>query len=165
MSLEAVETFLAERAPDLTVTPLTQSSSTEWLATAWGIQPGQVAKTLALELGHSAVLVLSCGDSRLDNRRLRRVFGERARLLSATRAAELTGHPVGGVCPFALEEPLPVYLDFRLRRFSEVVTAAGSTHAALRIDPLRLAELVDGRWVDVCREESPLAGGAVVEAS
>jgi prolyl-tRNA editing enzyme YbaK/EbsC (Cys-tRNA(Pro) deacylase) len=72
-------------------------------------------------------------------------------MLAPETAAALTGHPVGGVCPFGLATPLPVYFDVRLKAYDEVVPAAGSTHAALRISPLRMAELVSATWVDVCR--------------
>ena len=71
-------------------------------------------------------------------------------MLTVDEVVALTGHPVGGVCPFGLATPLPVYCDVSLKAFGEVVPAAGSTHSALRIDPLRMAELVEAEWVDVC---------------
>jgi prolyl-tRNA editing enzyme YbaK/EbsC (Cys-tRNA(Pro) deacylase) len=71
-------------------------------------------------------------------------------MLPAEEAAALTGHPVGGVCPFGLATPLPIYFDVMLKNYAEVVPAAGSTHSAIRIDPLRMAELVGAEWVDVC---------------
>jgi prolyl-tRNA editing enzyme YbaK/EbsC (Cys-tRNA(Pro) deacylase) len=75
-------------------------------------------------------------------------------MLDAEQVQALTGHPVGGVCPFGLATPLPIYCDVSLRAFDEVVPAAGSIHAAVRIDPLRMAELVRADWVDVCQEPS-----------
>jgi prolyl-tRNA editing enzyme YbaK/EbsC (Cys-tRNA(Pro) deacylase) len=150
MSLESVRTFLLERAPDVTIFELPQASSTLTLSAAWEIAPAQIAKTLSLRVGDRRLLVVACGDSRVDNRKAQAVFGGKTRMLPPEDAAALTGHPVGGVCPFGLATPLPVYVDVRLRAFEEVVPAAGSTHAALRIHPERLAELAGAEWVDVC---------------
>jgi prolyl-tRNA editing enzyme YbaK/EbsC (Cys-tRNA(Pro) deacylase) len=152
MSLESVRAFLAENAPDVEIVPLDRSSSTMTLSTAWGIEPAQIAKTLSLKVGDRNVLVVACGDSRLDNQKVKAVLGGRARMLPAEDAAALTGHPAGGVCPFGLATPLPVYFDVKLRAYDEVVPAAGDTHAALRIEPDRFADLVDAEWVDVCQQ-------------
>jgi prolyl-tRNA editing enzyme YbaK/EbsC (Cys-tRNA(Pro) deacylase) len=152
VSVDSVRAFLAERAPDLEIVPLDSSSSTMTLSAAWNIEPAQIAKTLSLKVGDRNVLVVACGDSRLDNQKVKTVLGGRARMLPADDAAALTGHPAGGVCPFALATPLPVYFDIRLRAYGEVVPAAGDTHAALRIEPRRFADLVGGEWVDVCKD-------------
>jgi prolyl-tRNA editing enzyme YbaK/EbsC (Cys-tRNA(Pro) deacylase) len=152
MSLESVRAFLAEAAPDVKVVELDRSSSTMTLSAAWNIAPAQIAKTLSLRVGERNVLLVACGDSRLDNGKAKQQLGGKARMLPAEEATALTGHPAGGVCPFALATPLPVYFDVRLKAYDEVVPAAGSTHAALRIDPVRMAELVNAEWVDVCRD-------------
>jgi len=152
VSVESVRAFLTERAPDVEIVPLDASSSTMTLSAAWNIEPAQIAKTLSLKVGDRNVLVVACGDSRLDNQKVKTVLGGRARMLPAEDAAALTGHPAGGVCPFALATPLPVYFDVRLRAYDEVVPAAGDTHAALRIDPRRFADLVGGEWIDVCKD-------------
>jgi prolyl-tRNA editing enzyme YbaK/EbsC (Cys-tRNA(Pro) deacylase) len=89
--------------------------------------------------------------ARLDNRKVKDVFGGKGRMLNADQVLALTGHPVGGVCPFGLPVTLPVYCDASLRRFAEVVPAAGSTNAALKITTDRLAALTNAAWVDVCR--------------
>ena len=72
-------------------------------------------------------------------------------MLGPEEVVAATGHPIGGVCPFGLLTPLPVYCDISLKAFDEVVPAAGSTHSALRINPLRMAGLVGAEWVDVCQ--------------
>jgi len=72
-------------------------------------------------------------------------------MLEAGEVEALTGHPVGGVCPLGLATPLPVYCDVSLKAFDEVVPAAGAIHSAIRIDPLRLADLAEAHWVDVCQ--------------
>jgi prolyl-tRNA editing enzyme YbaK/EbsC (Cys-tRNA(Pro) deacylase) len=123
------------------------------LSAEWKVAPAQIAKALTLKVGDRNLLLVACGDSRLDNRKVKAELGGKAKLLSPEEATALTGHPVGGVCPFGLATPLPIYADIRLKAFDEVVPAAGSTHSALRIDPLRLVALVGAEWVDVCEEK------------
>jgi prolyl-tRNA editing enzyme YbaK/EbsC (Cys-tRNA(Pro) deacylase) len=98
------------------------------------------------------MIVVTCGDGRLDNRKLKDALGGKGRMMSGLEASAITGHPVGGITPLCLATPLPVFFDIQLKRFEEVVTAAGSTHAAIRIPPDRFAQLVDAKWVDVCKE-------------
>ena len=150
MSLETVRAFLAERAPDIAIVPLARSSETMSLSAAWGVKPAQIAKSLALRVGERRLLLLACGDSRLDNKKAKAAFGGKAKMLAADEAAALTGHPVGGVCPFGLAMPLPIYCDVMLQAYGEVVLGAGATHAALRIEPKRMAALARAQWVDVC---------------
>jgi prolyl-tRNA editing enzyme YbaK/EbsC (Cys-tRNA(Pro) deacylase) len=152
MSLETVRAFLATKAPDVEIVALDFGSETIRLSAAWHMEPAQIAKTLTLTVGGRTVLVVATGDSRLDNQKVKAALGGRARMLPADDAASLTGHPAGGVCPFALATPLPVYFDVKLKAYDEVVPAAGDTHAALRIEPHRFAELVDAEWVDVCKD-------------
>lgn len=80
-------------------------------------------------------------------------------MLDADEVVALTGHPVGGVCPFGLATPLTVYCDISLKEFDEVVPAAGSIHSAVKIAPIRMAELTQAEWVDVCQSHDP-AGAA-----
>jgi prolyl-tRNA editing enzyme YbaK/EbsC (Cys-tRNA(Pro) deacylase) len=151
MSLESVRAFLAEKAPDITIIELATSTATVALAAeGHGVLPAQIAKTLSLRVGERNLLVVTRGDARLDNRKAKAALGGKPRMLSAEEVVAVTGHPVGGVCPFGLAAPLAVYCDVSLKAFTEVVPAAGSTHSAVRIDPRRMAELVDAVWVDVC---------------
>jgi prolyl-tRNA editing enzyme YbaK/EbsC (Cys-tRNA(Pro) deacylase) len=153
MSLESVRAFLAEYAPDIAIVELAESTATVALAAAGhGVTPGQIAKTLSLRIGDRAVLVVTSGNTRLDNKKARTVFGGKARMLSAEEVVDVTGHPVGGVCPFGLATDLPIYCDRSLQAFDEVVPAAGSPFSALRINPGRMAALVGAEWVDVCQE-------------
>jgi prolyl-tRNA editing enzyme YbaK/EbsC (Cys-tRNA(Pro) deacylase) len=154
MSLESVRTFFAEKAPDITVIESPDSSATVTLAAAaYGVEPARIAKTLSLRIGERVVLVVASGTSRMDNRKLKARFGGKPKMLGIHEVAEITGHEVGGVCPFGLKTPLPVYCDVSLRAFDEVVPAAGSTHSAVRIAPSRMAELVDAEWIDVCQDQ------------
>ena len=150
MSLDSVRDFLAARAPDVSVVPLERGSETFSLSAAWNVKPAQIAKSLVLRAGERNLLLLACGDSRLDNKKVKAAFGGKAKMLPPEEAAALTGHPVGGVCPFGLATPLPVYCDVMLQAYREVVLGAGATHAALRIATTRMAELAGAQWVDVC---------------
>ena len=151
MSLESVRQCLSRRAPDIAIIELPDSTATVAQAAAGhGVTPAQIAKTLSLRVKDRNLLVVTSGEARLDNKKAKSVFGGKPRMLTVDEVVALTGHPVGGVCPFGLATPLPVYCDVSLKAFGEVVPAAGSTHSALRIDPLRMAELVEAEWVDVC---------------
>jgi prolyl-tRNA editing enzyme YbaK/EbsC (Cys-tRNA(Pro) deacylase) len=151
MSLQTVRQFFADRAPDIEIIELNQSTATVALAAAaHNVAPGQIAKTLSLKVKDEVILVVAKGDARLDNKKLKNAFGAKARMLSCDEVVTWTGHPVGGVCPFGLENPLTVYCDVSLKTFDEVLPAAGAIHSAVRISPDRLAELTDATWIDVC---------------
>lgn len=152
MSLSSVRAFFAENAPDIEVIVTEQSSATVQLAAeAHGVEPAQIAKTICLRVGDKIMLIVAGGLARLDNRKFKDRFGGKPRMLDAEEVVAVTSHPVGGVCPFGLPSPLPVYCDASLKRFGEVVPAAGATNAAVRLPPLRLATLVNAEWVDVCQ--------------
>ncbi|AJF71567.1 MULTISPECIES: YbaK/EbsC family protein [Raoultella] len=151
MSLQSVRQFFAEHAPDIEIIELTQSTATVALAAAaHHVEPGQIARTLSLKVKDRVILVVSRGDVRLDNKKLKDAFGAKARMLSSDEVVTLTGHPVGGVCPFGLENPLTVYCDISLKQYQEVLPAAGAIHSAVRISPDRMAQLTGATWVDVC---------------
>src|SRR3954454_22241268 len=151
MSVESVRAFFAQKAPDIRVIELeTVTATVPLAAAAHGVAEAQIAKTLSLKVRDQAFLLVARGDSRLDNRKAKAAFGGKVKMLGPVEVQELTGHPVGGVCPFGLSHPLAVYCDISLKAFDEVVPAAGSINSALRINPLQMAELVSARWVDVC---------------
>jgi prolyl-tRNA editing enzyme YbaK/EbsC (Cys-tRNA(Pro) deacylase) len=151
MSLESVRAFFAENAPDITVIESPLSSATVTLAAeAYGVEPGKIAKTLSLRIGDRVVLIVAAGTSRMDNKKVKAQFGGKPKMLDVNEVADITGHEVGGVCPFGLKTPLPVFCDVSLKAFDEVVPAAGSTHSAVRIAPMRMAELTGAEWIDVC---------------
>jgi prolyl-tRNA editing enzyme YbaK/EbsC (Cys-tRNA(Pro) deacylase) len=153
MSLDSVRAFLAEKAPDIAIIELGSSTATVALAAeGHGVLPAQIAKTLSLRVGERNLLVVTSGIARLDNKKAKAALGGKPRMLSAEEVVAVTGHPVGGVCPFGLATPMTVYCDVSLKAFDEVVPAAGSTHSAVRIEPLRMAELVGAEWVDVCQD-------------
>jgi prolyl-tRNA editing enzyme YbaK/EbsC (Cys-tRNA(Pro) deacylase) len=152
MSLETVRAYFSEFAPDIDIIETEQSSATvAQAAEAHGVDPGQIAKTICLRVGQEPILVVAGGLARLDNRKFKDVFGAKVRMLGADEVVEVTGHPVGGVCPFGLPSPLRVYCDVSLKLFGEIVPAAGSTNSAVRIATDRLAELTGATWIDVCQ--------------
>lgn len=151
MTVESVRAFLAQHAPDISVIELDASTATvEMAAQGHGVAPAQIAKTPSLRIKDRTLLIVTSGTARLNNRKIKDVLGGKPRMLSAEEVVAATGHPVGGVCPFGLAAPLPVYCDVSLKAFDEVVPAAGSINSALRISPTRLAQLVNAEWVDVC---------------
>jgi prolyl-tRNA editing enzyme YbaK/EbsC (Cys-tRNA(Pro) deacylase) len=151
MSLDSVRAWLAEHAPELALIEGHQSTATVAdAALALGVEPARIAKTLAVRAGARTFLLVARGDARLDNGKCKAAFGARPRMLGPEETLALTGHPIGGVCPFGLAAPLPVYLDVSLERFDTVYPAAGSRTASLAVSPQRLFALVGTRWVDLC---------------
>ena len=158
MSLEAVRAWLAGRAPDLRLIEVEESTATvDAAAKALGVLPGMIAKTLAVRAGDHLFLLVARGDARLDNRKCKDEFKSRPRMLGPEETLELTGHAVGGVCPFGLKTPLPVYLDVSLKAFDVVYPAGGSLNTSVEVSVDRLFELVAERWVDLCRPREPQA--------
>lgn len=153
MSLQSVRDFFALNAPDLTIIELDDSTATvELAAKGHGVEPAQIAKTLAVRVGDEVVLIVAGGMSRLDNKKFKAIFSAKPRMLAFEEVEAETGHPVGGVCPFGLPRPMKVYCDISLKAFDEVVPAAGGIHAAVRINPERMAALTGAEWIDVCQE-------------
>ena len=152
MSIQSVRAFFAEKAPDIAIIELDAPTSTvELAAQGHGVAPAQIAKTLSLRVGTRVFLVVMRGDARLDNRKAKAAFGGKVSMLGPEEVEAITGHPVGGVCPFGLKTPLPVYCDVSLKDFEEVVPAAGSVYSAVRIKPARMVELAGAEWVDVAK--------------
>jgi prolyl-tRNA editing enzyme YbaK/EbsC (Cys-tRNA(Pro) deacylase) len=156
MGLESVRAWLAANAPDLKLIEVAESTATvAAAAAALGVAPGRIAKTLAVRAGATIFLLVARGDARLDNGKCKAEFGARPRMLGLEETLALTGHPVGGVCPFGLAQEVPVYLDVSLRDFASVYPAAGSLNSSVEVTPERLAGLVATRWVDLCRLPAP----------
>lgn len=152
MSLESVRSDLAARAPDLTVDVTDNSTATVQLAAVvHGVEPGQIAKTLCIRIRDEDVLLVTRGDARLDNQKSKAAFGGRPRMLGPEDVLRLTSHQVGGVCPFGLPAPLPIFLDISLKIYDFVIPAAGDTHASVKLTVTRLAELCGNKWVDACQ--------------
>lgn len=151
MSLQSVRAFFEQHAPDIAVIVTDASSATVALAAeAHGVQLEQIAKTICLRAGEQILLLVTSGTARIDNKKFKARFGGKARMLGPDEVLDATSHPVGGVCPFGLPRPLPVYCDVSLQAFDEVIPAAGAPNAAVRISPQRMTALTGADWVDVC---------------
>jgi prolyl-tRNA editing enzyme YbaK/EbsC (Cys-tRNA(Pro) deacylase) len=152
MSLASARAWLAEHAPDLRQIEAHASIATVVEAAGTlGVEPGRIAKTLAIRAGERTLLLVTRGDARLDNAKAKAAFGARPRMLAPDETLALTGHPVGGVCPCGLATPLPVYCDVSLQSYPSVFPAAGSLNSSVEVTPARLADLVSSGWVDACR--------------
>jgi prolyl-tRNA editing enzyme YbaK/EbsC (Cys-tRNA(Pro) deacylase) len=159
MSRESVLAWLSEHAPDLSLIEAEVTTATvETAAKALGVEPGRIAKTLAIRTGGETFLLVARGDARLDNGKAKKEFGASPRMLGADETLALTGHNVGAVCPFGLATDLPVYLDVSLQSFDFVYPAGGSLNTAVKVSTERLFELVSKRWVDVTRLPEETAG-------
>lgn len=151
MSAQSVRAWLVSNAPDLEYIEAKASTATVVeAAEALGVQPAQIAKSLAVRAGEHVFLLVTSGVARLDNAKAKAEFGARPRMLGAEETLALTGHPVGGVCPFDLPSGLPVYLDVSLQPLGTVYPAGGSLTTSVRAPVDRLFDLVGKRWVDVC---------------
>lgn len=153
MSIERVRPYLEGIGLGDRIQEFSVSSATVALAAqALGVEEARIAKSLGFKLEERTILVVAAGDAKVDNSKYKAVFGGKAKMLTAEEAVERIGHAVGGVCPFAVNEGVEVYLDQSLRRFDIVFPAAGSASSAVRLD---LAELERAArpvgWVDVCK--------------
>lgn len=159
MGSARVRAWLARHAPDLRMIEVAESTATvAEAAAALGVEPQRIAKSLAVRAGDRTFLLVTRGDARLDNRKCKDALGARPRMLGPEETLALTGHPVGGVCPFALETPLPVYLDRSLQAFGIVYPAGGTLTSSVEVTPQRLFDLVGETWVDLCRLPEEPAG-------
>lgn len=160
MSIATVREYLKQFGRDQDVLELDASSATVPLAAqALGVLPAHIAKTLSFRAAQGAILVVTAGDAKVDNKKFKATFGLKARMLSPEEVLSYTGHPIGGVCPFALpENSVTVYLDESLRRFPAVYPACGSGNSAIKlnVDELYQYSRAVG-FVDVCKdwEETP----------
>jgi Cys-tRNA(Pro) deacylase len=152
MSVESVRTYLRDHGLEHDILEFSGSTETvELAAQALGVKPGLIAKTLAFKLKDKGMLVVIKGDARIDNRKFKDRFGVRAKMMSPGEVLEKTGHPVGGVCPFALKEELEIFLDESLRPFEKVYPAAGSKNSCIEITPEELFRITGAQWIDVCK--------------
>ena len=154
MAIEKVKAFFASHGIEDRVLELDSSSATvELAAQALHCEPCRIAKTLSFLVGGAPILIVTAGDAKIDNSKYKKQFGTKAKMLTPDEAVELVGHAVGGVCPFAVNEGVTVYLDESLKRFETVFPACGSSNSAIE---LTLAELEKyssfTSWVDVCKE-------------
>jgi len=151
MSVEAVKDFFKAKHKEVPILKFEDTSTVAKAAESLGVTPGEIAKSLLLQVHDQFVMVLMAGDKRLDNRKFKDTFKGKPKMPSMEQVLEITGHPVGGVCPFGLKEEIPVYLDESLKEYSVVFPAAGAPDAAVKLTVTELEELVAKGWVDVAQ--------------
>ncbi len=154
MGLKEVQDFFAAKGIKNEIILHEESTATvELAAAALGREPGEIAKTMALQLKDgSNIVIVIMGTARIDNHKYKEYFGCKAKMLGFDETLEVTGHPVGGVCPFGLPEGVKVYLDESLKKYEMVFPAAGTTNSAVGFTIADLEAATDGTWVDVCKE-------------
>ena len=153
MSIDAVKEYFSKRGIADRIREFDVSSATvELAAQALGCEPCRIAKTLSFLVDGQAVLIVTAGDTKIDNPKYKAQFGTKARMLTPDEAETMVGHAVGGVCPFAVKEGVTVYLDESLRRFETVFPACGSSSSAIELSIAELEELSGfSSWIDVCK--------------
>ena len=153
MAIEKVKAYFREYCMEDRVLELDESSATvELAAQALHCEPARIAKTLSFLVDGRAVLVVAAGDAKIDNGKYKAQFAAKAKMLTPQEAEELVGHAVGGVCPFAVNPGVAVYLDVSLKRFETVFPACGSSNSAIELTIPELEECSGpAGWVDVCK--------------
>ena len=158
MAIENVRAFLAQFGMEDRILESAESSATVALAAvAFGTEERRIAKTLSFLLDDRAILVVAAGDAKVSNQKYRAQFGAKAKMLTPEQVHDMVGHDVGGVCPFAINDGVDVYLDESLRRFPTVFPACGSSNSAIELTLGELERLSGSKaWIDVCKlpEES-----------
>ena len=154
MSLEKAKAYLAEKGYADHVIELEDSSATVQLAAqALGVEPGMIAKTMSFLIGEEAILILTEGTAKVDNRKYKDTFHMKAKMIPFEEVEGWIGHAPGGVCPFGIKEGIKVYLDESLKQFDTVYPAAGNDHSAVKLTIAELEEVAGAvGWVDVCKE-------------
>jgi len=153
MSVETVKVFLKENNKDIAILSFEDTSTVAKAAQSLGVTPGEIAKSLLFKIKNDFVMILMAGDKRLDNKKFKEIFNAKAKMPMADEVVEVTGHPVGGVCPFGLKQRIPTYLDYSLQAYENVFPAAGAANTAIKINVDELKELTNGQWVDVIQAE------------
>jgi prolyl-tRNA editing enzyme YbaK/EbsC (Cys-tRNA(Pro) deacylase) len=153
MSVEAVKQYFDQLGMPGKVLEFELSSATvELAARALHVEPERIAKTLSLKNSEGCLLLVTAGDAKIDNAKFKAEFGMKASMLPSEIVLQLVGHAVGGVCPFAISQDIPVYLDESLKRFETVFPACGSGNSAIELTCDQLFQYGRGRkWVDVCK--------------
>ena len=154
MSIDRVRAYFKEFGMEENIQEFEVSSATvELAAAALNCEPERIAKTLSFQVEERVILIVAAGDARIDNRKYKAQFGAKARMLSPADAQARIGHAVGGVCPFAVNKGVEVYLDVSLKRFTTVYPACGSANSAIELTIPELETYSGYRdWIDVCKE-------------
>ena len=153
MSLEKVKKYFKEFELEDRILEFNESSATvELAANAIGCEPKQIGKTLSFKVDNKPILIVVAGDVKIDNVKYKQEFNTKAKMLGVDEVEDLIGHKVGGVCPFAINKNVDVYLDVSLKRFENIYPAAGSSNSAIKLSIKELEEYSNYiKWIDVCK--------------
>ena len=154
MAIDKVKAYFRGFGMEDRVIEFAESSATvELAAHAAGVEPGRIAKSLSFKVGEQPMLIIVAGDEKIDNAKYKATFHSKAHMLGFDEVEALIGHAVGGVCPFAINEGVPVYLDESLKRFPTVFPAAGSSNSAIELSIPEMEQYACNfaGWVDVCK--------------
>ena len=151
MAIDKVYEYLKKWGVDKDILEFETSSATvEQAAETIGVEPARIAKTICFKNGESAMLIVTAGDTKTDNRKFKDEFGFKAKMLTPDETLEVTGHAVGGVCPFGLKNNIPVFLDESLKRFETVYPACGSSNSAIKLTCQELHKYsLNKKWINV----------------
>ena len=149
MSVESVREYFKIKNMDVSIRFFEDTSTVDKAAESLGVTPGEIAKSLVFKVKDGYIMVLMAGDKKIDNRKFKDTFFCKAKMPAPDEVMEVTGHPVGGVCPFGMENPIDTYLDDSLKAYDIVYPAAGEINAAVKLTVKELAELTGGKWVDI----------------
>ncbi|HBG3258174.1 TPA: YbaK/EbsC family protein [Clostridioides difficile] len=153
MSISNVREYFKQFGKEDSILEFEQSSATvELAAEAAGVIPARIAKTLSFKIGDDAILIVTAGDAKIDNKKYKAEFNCKAKMLTPEEVLEFTGHAIGGVCPFGLKNSLKVYLDDSMKRFDTVFPACGSSNSAIELTCEEMEKFSKcEKWVDVCK--------------
>ena len=153
MSVEKVREYLKKfNAEDKILEFPVSSATVELAAQALNCEPERIAKSLTFKKDNGCIMVVTAGDTKIDNQKFKQEFGIKAKMLTPQEVTELVGHAVGGVCPFAVKDSVSVYLDVSLKRFETVFPACGSSNSAIELTCRELEEYSPCiKWIDVCK--------------
>lgn len=154
MAIEKVREYFKKYGIEDKIIEFNTSSATVALAAqALGTQEGQIAKTLSFSVKDGPILIVAAGDAKIDNRKFKMQFSEKAKMLPFDDVEKLIGHAVGGVCPFAINDGVTVYLDVSLKKYDEVYPACGSSNSAAKFAIEELEKYSNyTAWIDVCKD-------------
>ncbi|WP_294580997.1 YbaK/EbsC family protein [uncultured Thomasclavelia sp.] len=154
MSIEKVKQYFEEINMEDRIIVLEESSATVSLAAqALGCKEEHIAKTMSFLLKENPILIVMAGDAKIDNKKYKQQFHQKAKMVPFDQVESIIGHQPGGVCPFAINDNIPVYLDISLKRFEIVYPAAGSSNSAIKLTPDELYQTAKAlEWIDVCKD-------------
>lgn len=137
---------------DKIITMPSSTATVKEAANSLNCDEAHIAKTLSFQTSQDIILIVTAGDVKIDNAKYRAYFHEKAHMIPADQVEEKIGHPIGGVCPFGVNEDIKIYLDKSLERFTTVYPACGSPHNAIKITVSKLSDIIDYTdWIDVCK--------------